>query len=1032
MDTLMTLPEATSIDAASARYLRYAQTRDVSELDALLRDHIGRGYAQARRMLGNASDAEDAVQEAVLQVLRGASRYDGAVPFAACWARLVHVACRRTQLSRSRRDHHEAKAKEMTPTEASADNAVDIPELHNVLRELGDSDQAAIDLHYFAGLDQRTAAAALGLSENAFSVRLHRAREKLRGLLARRGTALTGAVLAATLAQTHSYATPTALLAKASALLATAGSAAALPSTTIPLGKLPSALLAVKSHPFIAAGLALVISASAFMAVQDAPTVIIPEATCWSGPARELLNFIDPNEPSRFAIDFDYVRTVGAHAKPTSLLSDASVAPNIAHIMTQLDAMRSFQPNRYPPVWRFWNDAHGLVMNGNFGADAPIRMAVVADAGLSNAELHGWYDAMSAKSVRIYERRFAAIDLADYAWEFYGRRTAVGQREQVAAAVARSLAKAPIPPAWLDAPIQLRLDISDMIAFLDRFDRNRDDALQIGQFFPSWRSAKPVLSVTSAPKDGCWTATSRLDGVAGIPVAPVRGDFIALVEKCELGGLAIHVREDLIATLLRVGTRLDITAVEKQLSGDVALLCNDRFPIPHLTVVLGIKDSQACKRFFEGTSVCTKLPEAPNAWELQSLVYGRLRVTLLSDCIYVSGEDRPIHLKGPKSSDGATWIRMHLDLPRIAELWWPLLRNAVPEKGTVMPQLSIPIIDGISGWNMMYASSLESHPFTRLSEFTDEHIRHNGPALIQSLSAGLTGDINTVLDTCFSCYTNGPVKHDANARFTDDRTAVVYRLPDGLHLAEYRHDHGLDEILSVAELSDRLRTFRKISGPDPAQLALLPLVTYDFPRFDRRWLPDTAVVVRNLAPYDLSGTYTDDTLTLQERGLPLAAVGAVVAIGAVPANREDIEFQYYRKIDQDAAKIVARHPAKVAVAKKIAAYVDGVAKPVLAPSGLVTNGSMAIEEFAPLFADRSPSLEELDRAGEWVTLSADRTWFSHWRLELEPGWYVFISPSRITITSNPAGDPFGHRMSSNRADYEQAKPVQPRQGTSQF
>src|SRR5262245_51472181 len=99
-----------ALDAASARYLRFARGGDVAEIDALLRDHLGRAYAQARRRLGNDSDAEDAVQEAVLQLIRGAQGYDGKVPFAACWARQVHIACGRLIVTKYSRRRVERKA----------------------------------------------------------------------------------------------------------------------------------------------------------------------------------------------------------------------------------------------------------------------------------------------------------------------------------------------------------------------------------------------------------------------------------------------------------------------------------------------------------------------------------------------------------------------------------------------------------------------------------------------------------------------------------------------------------------------------------------------------------------------------------------------------------------------------------------------------------------------------------------------------------------------------------------------------------
>jgi RNA polymerase sigma-70 factor (ECF subfamily) len=55
----------------------------------------------------------------------------------------------------------------------------------DVLGRLGEADREALMLTYWEGLDGRAAATALGCSEAAFRVRLHRARKRLEAELAR-------------------------------------------------------------------------------------------------------------------------------------------------------------------------------------------------------------------------------------------------------------------------------------------------------------------------------------------------------------------------------------------------------------------------------------------------------------------------------------------------------------------------------------------------------------------------------------------------------------------------------------------------------------------------------------------------------------------------------------------------------------------------------------------------------------------------------------------------------------------------------
>ena len=62
-----------------------AQRGDRAALDTLLRRHEGRLAAVCRRMARNAADAEDALQEALIAIVRGLDRFDGRASFGT-WA----------------------------------------------------------------------------------------------------------------------------------------------------------------------------------------------------------------------------------------------------------------------------------------------------------------------------------------------------------------------------------------------------------------------------------------------------------------------------------------------------------------------------------------------------------------------------------------------------------------------------------------------------------------------------------------------------------------------------------------------------------------------------------------------------------------------------------------------------------------------------------------------------------------------------------------------------------------------------------
>lgn len=66
---------------------------DADALDRLLRRHYDRIHAICRRLAGNAADADDATQEAVLAIVRGLPRFDGRAAFTTWSYRVATNAC---------------------------------------------------------------------------------------------------------------------------------------------------------------------------------------------------------------------------------------------------------------------------------------------------------------------------------------------------------------------------------------------------------------------------------------------------------------------------------------------------------------------------------------------------------------------------------------------------------------------------------------------------------------------------------------------------------------------------------------------------------------------------------------------------------------------------------------------------------------------------------------------------------------------------------------------------------------------------
>jgi RNA polymerase sigma-70 factor (ECF subfamily) len=79
-----------------------ARSGDRSALDALLRRHHDRLFALCRRLAGNDADAHDALQEALIAIVRGLDRFDGRSAFST-WSYRVATNAALDELRRRKR-----------------------------------------------------------------------------------------------------------------------------------------------------------------------------------------------------------------------------------------------------------------------------------------------------------------------------------------------------------------------------------------------------------------------------------------------------------------------------------------------------------------------------------------------------------------------------------------------------------------------------------------------------------------------------------------------------------------------------------------------------------------------------------------------------------------------------------------------------------------------------------------------------------------------------------------------------------------
>jgi RNA polymerase sigma-70 factor (ECF subfamily) len=184
-------------EAALVARLRAGEDAAFAEL---LREQAGRLLAVARRMLRSEEDARDAVQETFLQAFRAIDRFEGGAQLATWLRRIAVNACLMKLRSRARKP--EASIEDLLPRFHSDGHRVDpgpawrldgpdpadsrrlrehvrdciegLPEIYRTVLLLRDIEEYSTE----------ETAQLLDVKTDAVKVRLHRARQALRALIA--------------------------------------------------------------------------------------------------------------------------------------------------------------------------------------------------------------------------------------------------------------------------------------------------------------------------------------------------------------------------------------------------------------------------------------------------------------------------------------------------------------------------------------------------------------------------------------------------------------------------------------------------------------------------------------------------------------------------------------------------------------------------------------------------------------------------------------------------------------------------------
>ena len=166
------------------------ERRDEVALRAFLHRHGGRLLACAGAVTGDEHAAQDAVQEAMIRLIRDRDRLPNHRAAMAWLYVAVNRAARTLRRSERRRKAREQQVSFARPEEVSSSDP-DMGEIRGTLdravADLPARERQAVELVYYEGLTHADAAETLGWSRGAVGSYLSRALRRLEGLLAKRG-----------------------------------------------------------------------------------------------------------------------------------------------------------------------------------------------------------------------------------------------------------------------------------------------------------------------------------------------------------------------------------------------------------------------------------------------------------------------------------------------------------------------------------------------------------------------------------------------------------------------------------------------------------------------------------------------------------------------------------------------------------------------------------------------------------------------------------------------------------------------------
>lgn len=174
-----TVPVTVDIADDEHHWVRKAQAQDTAAFEALYRLHVDKVYGLCLRMTGNASEAEDCVQDAFIQAWTKLDKFRGESAFGTWMHRVaVNTVLGRMRKSRREQDRIRAVAEVSSVPDSIGDNG-GLQDMELAINELPSGARHVFVLHGVYGYSHGETSGMLGIAEGTSKAQFHRARRLL-------------------------------------------------------------------------------------------------------------------------------------------------------------------------------------------------------------------------------------------------------------------------------------------------------------------------------------------------------------------------------------------------------------------------------------------------------------------------------------------------------------------------------------------------------------------------------------------------------------------------------------------------------------------------------------------------------------------------------------------------------------------------------------------------------------------------------------------------------------------------------------